>query len=185
MRNYYQILGLDSNATKEEIKKAYRIYATKFHPDKQGGDEFFEERFKEIQEAYDILSDDKKRANYNLKFNQRFYNQNFSNNTYPSEDLKREREQKEREQKAREEKARAEKERIEKEDANRKKQEKKDDRFGCWIPVAVFVIVFIILCINDGDFSTDSLLFTMPAALAAVFIGTPIYFIAYWIKKKL
>jgi DnaJ-class molecular chaperone len=40
MRNYYQILGLEINASKEDIKKAYRIYATKFHPDKQNGDKF-------------------------------------------------------------------------------------------------------------------------------------------------
>jgi curved DNA-binding protein CbpA len=68
MINYYQILGLSNKSTKEEIKKAYRLYATKFHPDKQNGDKFFEERFKEIQEAYEVLIDDDKREKYNSKF---------------------------------------------------------------------------------------------------------------------
>ncbi|MBW6459927.1 MAG: DnaJ domain-containing protein [Bacteroidales bacterium] len=61
------MLGLESNASKDEIKKAYRIYAKKIHPDKQNGDKFFEERFKEILEAYEILSEDSKRANYDSK----------------------------------------------------------------------------------------------------------------------
>jgi hypothetical protein len=73
MINYYQILGLSNKSTKEEIKKAYRLYATKFHPDKQDGDKFFEERFKEIQEAYEVLINDEKREKYNSKF----YNDTF------------------------------------------------------------------------------------------------------------
>ena len=54
-KNYYQILGLDKGATLDEIKSAYRKYAAKFHPDKHGDDEFFKERFQEIQEAYEYL----------------------------------------------------------------------------------------------------------------------------------
>ena len=64
MKDYYYILGLASNATKDEIKKAFRLYATKFHPDKQDGDKFFAQKFIEIKEAYDILIDDKKRKAY-------------------------------------------------------------------------------------------------------------------------
>ncbi len=60
-KNYYEILGVDKKATKEEIKKAYRKLAHKFHPDKKGGDD---SRFKEVSEAYAVLSDDKKRAEY-------------------------------------------------------------------------------------------------------------------------
>lgn len=59
-KDYYKILGVSRNASKEEIKKAYRRLAHKYHPDK-GGDE---QKFKEINEAYSVLSDDKKRAQY-------------------------------------------------------------------------------------------------------------------------
>ena len=60
-KNYYDILGIERGATKEEIKKAFHKLAHKFHPDKKGGDA---EKFKEISEAYAILSDDRKRAEY-------------------------------------------------------------------------------------------------------------------------
>jgi molecular chaperone DnaJ len=60
-KNYYETLGVQRNATKDEIKKAYHKLAHKYHPDKKGGDEA---RFKEVNEAYQILSDDKKRAEY-------------------------------------------------------------------------------------------------------------------------
>jgi len=67
-KNYYQVLGLSPDASKEDIKHAYRIYALKFHPDKQNSDKFFEERFKEIKEAYDILFDDSKRKDYDFRY---------------------------------------------------------------------------------------------------------------------
>lgn len=54
-KNYYQVLGLEEGVSLEEIKVAYRKYAVKFHPDKQNGDEFFKERFQDIQEAYEYL----------------------------------------------------------------------------------------------------------------------------------
>lgn len=60
-RDYYEILGVEKNASKEDVKKAFRRLAQKYHPDKEGGDEA---KFKEINEAYQILSDDKKRAEY-------------------------------------------------------------------------------------------------------------------------
>lgn len=99
MKNYYQILGLEKNATLEEIKKAYRIYAPKFHPDKQDGDKFFEERFKEIQEAYEILSDNNKRAIFDSKWKNNFSTGSSSfysqYNKKTDEEIKREKEQKE------------------------------------------------------------------------------------------
>jgi len=61
MKNYYDILGVSKSASKEEIKKAFRKLAHKHHPDKKGGDEA---AFKEINEAYHILTDDKKRSEY-------------------------------------------------------------------------------------------------------------------------
>lgn len=69
MKDYYYILGLNETATTEEVKKAYRKLSLKFHPDKNDGDEFFTERFKEIQEAYETLVDTSKRKAYDYSRN--------------------------------------------------------------------------------------------------------------------
>lgn len=63
-RDYYEVLGVSKNATKDEIKKAYRKQALKFHPDKNPGDKKAEENFKEAAEAYEVLSNDEKKARY-------------------------------------------------------------------------------------------------------------------------
>ncbi len=63
-RGYYEILGIGKDASPEEVKKAYRRLAFKFHPDKNTGDKGSEEKFKEISEAYEILSNPDKRATY-------------------------------------------------------------------------------------------------------------------------
>ncbi len=63
-RDYYEVLGVSKDATKEEIKKAYRKLAMKYHPDRNPGDKEAEEKFKEAAEAYGVLSDDEKRAKY-------------------------------------------------------------------------------------------------------------------------
>lgn len=62
--DYYQILGVDKNATKEEINSAFRKLAKKYHPDRNPGDKLAEKRFKEISAAHDVLSDDEKRRQY-------------------------------------------------------------------------------------------------------------------------
>jgi molecular chaperone DnaJ len=62
--DYYKILGVGKNASDEEIKKAYRKLARKYHPDRNQGDKKAEERFKEISQAHDVLSDSEKRKHY-------------------------------------------------------------------------------------------------------------------------
>lgn len=64
MADYYEILEVSKTATKDEIKKAYRKQAVKYHPDKNPGDAVAEKKFKEISEAYEVLSDDQKRQIY-------------------------------------------------------------------------------------------------------------------------
>ena len=68
MKNYYDILGITPDATQEEIKGAFRKLSIKFHPDKNEGDKFFEEHFKLVGEAYEVLSHPEKRENYNKKW---------------------------------------------------------------------------------------------------------------------
>ncbi len=63
-KDYYSVLGVDKEASFDAIKKAYRSLAKRYHPDKNPNDKFAEERFKDIQEAYSILSDPNRRANY-------------------------------------------------------------------------------------------------------------------------
>ena len=63
-RDYYEVLGVDRSVGKDELKKAYRKIAIKFHPDKNPDDKDAEEKFKEAAEAYEVLSDDEKRGRY-------------------------------------------------------------------------------------------------------------------------
>ena len=63
-RDYYEVLGVEKNASDAEIKKAYRKLAMKYHPDYNPGDKEAEEKFKEINEANEVLSDPKKRQLY-------------------------------------------------------------------------------------------------------------------------
>jgi chaperone protein DnaJ len=91
MKDYYEILGIDKKANNDEIKKAYRKLAKKYHPDLNQGNE---EKFKEIVEAYEVLSDDKKRneydngsSNFNFDFNQDFSSQRYSSYSSMFDDI--------------------------------------------------------------------------------------------------
>ena len=63
-RDYYEVLGVNKNATPDQIKSAYRKLAVKHHPDKNPGDKSSEEKFKEAGEAYHVLSDKERKQNY-------------------------------------------------------------------------------------------------------------------------
>ena len=76
-QDYYEILGISKNATTAEIKKAYRKKAIEFHPDKNPGDAKAEEMFKTAAEAYEVLSDEDKRARYDRFGHQAFENGGF------------------------------------------------------------------------------------------------------------
>ncbi len=77
-KNFYLILGIKNVASLDEIKAAYRELAKKFHPDKNPGNVEAEERFKEIQEAYAILSNADKRRKYDLNFASNSYTANYN-----------------------------------------------------------------------------------------------------------
>jgi molecular chaperone DnaJ len=68
MSNYYEILGVPKNATADEIKKAYRTLAFKYHPDRNQGNAAAEEKFKQISAAYDVLGDEAKRRQYDMGY---------------------------------------------------------------------------------------------------------------------
>ncbi|WP_429886631.1 DnaJ C-terminal domain-containing protein [Geoalkalibacter halelectricus] len=76
-KDYYKVLGVEKTASAEEIKKAYRKLALKYHPDKNPGDKKAEERFKDITEAYAVLSDAEKRKQYD-QFGQSGFHQRYS-----------------------------------------------------------------------------------------------------------
>ena len=81
MPDYYELLGVSKNASPEEIKKAYRKLAVKYHPDKNPDDKNSEERFKQVSEAYAVLSDPKKKQQYDMYGSEGFSRQ------YSQEDI--------------------------------------------------------------------------------------------------
>ena len=86
--DYYDLLGVDRNASQDDIKKAYRKLAIKYHPDKNPGDKSAEEKFKEINEAYSVLSDPQKRQNYdNFGKEGAKHNGGFNTGDFNAEDI--------------------------------------------------------------------------------------------------
>lgn len=83
-KDYYKILELDKGASQDEIKKSYRRLSKQYHPDKTGGDKTAEEKFKEVSEAYEILSNEEKKSQYD-RFGS--VDGNFSQSGNPFEDL--------------------------------------------------------------------------------------------------
>jgi molecular chaperone DnaJ len=73
-QDFYELLGVPRNANADDLKKAYRKLAMQYHPDKKPGDKKSEEKFKEISHAYDVLSDEQKRAAYD-RFGHDAFNQ--------------------------------------------------------------------------------------------------------------
>ncbi|MEL6929101.1 MAG: J domain-containing protein [Cyanobacteria bacterium J06600_6] len=71
VRNYYEMLGVTKNASSSEIKKAYRTLAIKYHPDRNLGNKAAEEKFKDINEAYEVLSDQTRRSQYDQSLNRK------------------------------------------------------------------------------------------------------------------
>lgn len=97
MKNYYYILGISSNSTKQEIQKSFRNLAKKYHPDVNKDNLEIEKKFKEIKEAYEILKDDVKREQYDKTLNKnnkkseehKIYNERIQKGTFEFSDIKR------------------------------------------------------------------------------------------------
>ena len=151
MKNHYQTLGIKRNATDDNIKSAYRKLAFKFHPDKNNGDKFFEERFKEIQEAYEILSDPYEKGKYDANYDF-FFNYNWSQSSQEESKYEAPKPDPEKVKKKKEEQERRNRDKVEKERvANIKKnaellfEDKAWIFLGNWfiIPGAVGLWMFI------------------------------------------
>jgi curved DNA-binding protein CbpA len=87
MKDYYYLLGLKQNASVDEIKDAYRRLSKKFHPDVNDGDAFFAERFKDIQEAYEVLISLERRKIYDVKYSNRTESSSSNSNFSPEIEL--------------------------------------------------------------------------------------------------
>lgn len=187
MENYYNFLGLDRSALPEEIKKAYRKLSLKFHPDKNDGDKFFEDRFKQINEAYETLYNPAKKADYDKKLSDFF--QSSQANTFTEEEvrayaekIKREYEEKLKQERARsafnnsQQQAKQNQQAPPKQQQNAQrtapkysdasKQAKKSDNSG-WVAAAVllFVIAFVVIITWGSSKSEEEKIAEMQEAI--------------------
>ena len=87
MRDYYDILGVDKSTSQSEIKRAYRKIAMKYHPDKNPDNKEAEAKFKEAAEAYSVLSDENKKAQYDQFGHNQFHNMGGSGSNMDFEDI--------------------------------------------------------------------------------------------------
>ena len=94
MKDYYRSLELSFGATSTDIKTAYRRLAKKYHPDLHFGNKLFEEKFKEINEAYSILNDKEKKDIYDINYQKSKYRQSTNNNSSNSTNNSEKKEQK-------------------------------------------------------------------------------------------
>lgn len=95
MKNYYEILGVAFTASPDEIKKAFRLNAIKYHPDKHFGDKYFAAKFIEVKEAYDVLSDSNKKAEYDSRYREAFIKEEPQRQQTVKEERRKEKEREE------------------------------------------------------------------------------------------
>ena len=154
-KNYYQVLGISRDASLIETKIAYRKLAQKFHPDKNDGDKYFADRFREVQEAYEILSNPLKKENYNREYDS-FLNERqktYSTNARKKESKRNpEQESKHKEKQEKAAKERAEKERVIsiKKKAELPFEDKAWIFLGNWFLIGVLGIIMFIKYRVDG-----------------------------------
>lgn len=86
MKDYYYLFGLKNDCSQEDIKKAYRELSVKFHPDKNDGKSYYSQRFQDINEANEILSNPIKRAEYDRKLNSSFKEKDFENQSVKNQE---------------------------------------------------------------------------------------------------